>query len=120
MKTFFASLFVFFALIGLIVWNFVYVRHTTDALAEMIASLPDCESAEAKTEALLAYWSREEGYLGLSIPFEELQQASDVFLSLHHAAREKDGYEFEKYRLLAKNAVEDLGRLEEFKINNLL
>ncbi len=120
MKTFFASLIVFFLLIAIIVANYFYVNHTASVLSDMLEALPDCENAEAQTEALLAYWSREEGCLGLSIPFEELQQAANVFLELHHAAREKDRYEFEKYRLLAENAVDDLRRLEEFKINNLL
>lgn len=120
MKTFFASLTVFLFLITIIISNYFYVNHTASVLSEMIASLPNCEDAEAQTEALLAYWSREEGCLGLSIPFEELQQAANIFLELHHAAREKNSYEFEKYRLLAKNAVDDLRRLEAFKINNLL
>ena len=120
MKTFFASLIVFFLLIATISTNYFYINRTTSNLSERIATLPDCENAEDDTKALLVYWSQEERFLGLSVPFEELQQTKDVFLSLHHAAREKNGYEFNKYRLLAEDAIEDLQRLEKFKLENLL
>ena len=120
MKAWIISLFLFAAMLAVIIGNAIYVRHVTEHVVQELQSLSvsDPFSAE-RLERLDAYWQHHKKYVALSISYRELDRLCEMLLSLRVAQDEKNAVNFELYRRLSVDAAEEVARLERFSVENL-
>ncbi len=118
MKSFFCSLGIFALMLGLIVWNYVYVANTCDALTEKIEALPTCEAASEELLSFCEYWDREKSKIGISISQLTIDKMNDCIAELKYAAKNGDPQIFECARYRAISIVEEIRDAESLSIEN--
>ena len=120
MKTFYASLIVFFLLLALIVCNGVYVRRSTAALEEMLSALSQMPTDVDSLTEIEEAWQEKRKPLSLSVSFEELRALDEQFLSMRAAVTTGEAAEFERARLLAAKTLAHIREFETLSIDNLI
>lgn len=118
MKSFAASIVMFGALLGIIIWNCCYIVRVCDELDRMIDALPTAESASQSVSELRDYWERENASVSIAIPLQIIEKAEDCFAELQYAADYGDVATFERNRYLAKAIVQDLRERELPRFEN--
>ena len=118
MKSFFCSLGIFILMLGLIVWNYVYMASTCDALAEKIEALPACDGADDALAALSEYWDREKNKIGISVSQHTIDKMNDCMAELKYAVKNRDAQIFECARYRAISIVEELRDAESLSLEN--
>lgn len=120
MKAWIVSLCLFVLLLGIIVFNAVYVHRVSDHLSEVLNSLSaDAANTQDELDALDAYWEKHHPLVALSIGYRELDHVSETLISLRAAYQSRNVSDFELYRQLCVDAADELARLEKFSIENL-
>ena len=120
MKTFYASLIVFFLLLALIACNGHYVKRTT---AELETMLSEHLQMPAETDALQKIeeaWQKRKRVLSLSVSFEEMRALDEQLLAMRAAVTTDSAADFETARLLAIEALVRIREPEELSIDNLI
>lgn len=120
MKTFYASLIVFFLLIALIVCNGVYVKRTTAALEALLSEISQMPSSAESLQAIEEKWQSSKKILSLSVAFEELRELDAQLLSMRAAVSTGAAADFERARLLAMEALIRMREPEELSMDNLI
>ena len=122
MKAFVATTLLLLLLIVGITANHAYINNVEKDLRESIDALPEIGEARCAEHAaaLLEYWEREENYVGLSVGYSVVDRIKEQILLLLNAARRGDSIGFYSARTLLLDAVEDMGRLEQFSLGNLM
>ncbi len=121
MKSFYMTLVLFLLLVACVAWNYLYINKVTNEMKEMLAEVGETIGAEseARAHAMVEYWDREEGYVGLSVEYSILDRVKEQALLLEHCARMGDVFGYHAAYAMLGDALEDLGRLEQFSIDNL-
>lgn len=118
MKSFVAAMILFSLLIVLIIGNACYVRHVSETLLHSLDTLSLSDEPSA-LDALEEYWHRHRALTGLSVGTRELDRLNESLLLLRAAYDTQDASEFIRYQQTARQAAEDLSRLERFSPENL-
>ena len=120
MKTFYASLIVFFLLLALIVCNGFYVRKATAALEALLSELSRSPVEEAALSNVEGTWQKSKRVLALSVAFEEIRALDEQLLTLRAAASTGSAADFERARLLAIETLVRIRESEGLSIDNLI
>ena len=120
MKTFWCSLVVFLLLLGAITVNYFYVNRTADELLRLTDALPDDpqEAAQALNE-LSDYWDSHRDWLGMSVSYLELNHVGELIVSMDINREQGETAEFLRCRALLSPAIDEVRRLEQFKVWNV-
>ena len=87
MKSFFSSLAIFSLLLGMIIWNYIYIEETCATLTKKIELLPTCEQCEAALEDLIYYWEQESSKIGISTSQHTIEKMNDCLSDLYYAVK---------------------------------
>lgn len=112
MKSFWASLCIFGTLIGVIIWNSIYIRRTCTALYEAAEALPACESAGLTVDALSDFWEQESSRIKLSVSRHTINKIDECLAEWKSAAKLEDETEYERCRHLFLTVMEQISRAE--------
>ncbi len=116
------SVLLFGLMLGGIVFNAIYINKVTTRLQNALDELPDIFSPDCAVRAqeLLAYWEKHEPYVGLSVSFTVVDRLTEQAILLAACAEGGDVFGFQSALALVKDCVQDVRRLEQFSIANLL
>ena len=122
MKSFLWSMFLFGLLLVVIVWNFIYVNRTAERLLDMIEALPSDpdDSALAPAEELSDFWHTRINSIGFSVGYTVLDRISEQAATLVSTTKYHDFFDYQLAKELLRDAVQDMRRLEQFSVGNLL
>lgn len=121
MKAFVAISIIFAAMIGCIVFNYLYINRVSDELTVMAYDIPAVggDGRYAAVSRLDEYWQEHQNRVGLSVSFVELNRVSDAITSMKSYAASGEDADFECTRELLLNAIREMRRLEAFTIGNI-
>lgn len=119
MKAFWISLILFVLLLAGIFWNAHYIRENEKYLTELVTSLEISEDREERICELEEFWEKHKKLFGLSVGFRELDHFGEVLAELRWAHDHSFEAEFQKYRSLLLDAIEEITRNEKISIGNI-
>ena len=114
MKTFCIILVIFVLMIGLILYNALYINRLSFALSERLDAMPDVGDAACVPRAreLLDFWNSHTKLVGLSVCYPTLDRLTEQAVTLLACAECNDLYGFRAALALLYDSVGDLRRLE--------
>ena len=116
---FWVSLTLFLVLLAGIFWNIHYIHKSEAYLTDLVNSLEDTEGREEKLCELEAFWKKHRDRFGLSVGFRELDHFGEVLQELRWAHDFSSEAEFQKYRALLSDAIEEITRNEKLSLGNI-
>ncbi len=119
MKSFLLSLALLALVITGVCVNRIYISHAADVINGTVSQLDLKDDSKESLEKLERYWEKHQKYIGLSVSYRELDHLGEMLISLRWAYDTENEAEFEKYRALTFDAVEEITRMERFSIENL-
>lgn len=122
MKSFYISLILLALLAVGIVWNCIYINDVFSSMNALLDAVPDLTdpNCTAACNRLAEKWEKHTDTVCLSVCFSVLDRVSEEVDLLCASAACGDRYGFEAARAMLRDALEDMRRLEEFSIGNLL
>lgn len=122
MKQVFIVLVLFGIMLGGIVWNGIYINKEGNRISAKLAELPDApgEDAARMARELEMDWKKQSNILGLSVSATAMDRVGETLAQLVAAAEHGDLYGYIAARALLFDVVDDLPRLERFRIDNLI
>jgi len=120
MKTFYAALAVFAAMLGLIVWNALHIHTTAAELTARLDAMPSCTEAQAEVESLAAYWEQKRGLVALSTLYGDVTALDNCIAEMRVAIALGEETDFAQNRALAYNAVARIRRVEQVSLDSIL
>ena len=118
MKSFWVSLGIFATLMGLIVWNSIYVHRTCQELTETASALPPYNTGADALANLTARWERESTYMELSVSHHSIDKINDCLHEWNSAVSVGDEVEYERCRHLFLSTISQILRVERITISN--
>ena len=119
MKVVWISTALFLLMLGGIVWNAVYIHQSGAYLSSTIAAMESPERREEALSNVEAFWNKHQSLFGLSVSFRELDHFGELLTQLRWAHDRGSEEDFQKYRTLLQDAVEEITRNEQCFIKNL-
>ncbi len=119
MKVFWFSIALLLLLTVMIGINCAYINNVANRLKNDVEALSSVD-CQAQADTLLEYWEAEEDWVGLSVGYGVVDRIKEQILLLRNAAMRGDEQGFASARTLLLDAVEDMRRLEQFSIGNLI
>ena len=122
MKILIASAILFALMLCGIAINAIYINKVATRLQNALEELPDIDDPDCaeKARELLAYWEKHEPFVGLSVSFAVVDKLSEQAILLANCAECGDVFGFRSARSLLGDCIEDVRRLEQFTVANLL
>ena len=99
--------------------NAFYIHRQSELLSDLANKLQDSDEREATLSQLQSAWNKHQTRFSLSIGFRELDHFNEILVGLQWANESKNEQEFQRYRLLLLNAIEDLTRAERLHVKNI-
>lgn len=118
MKSFFSSLAIFSLLLGMVIWNYIYIEETCATLTKKIEFLPTCEQSEAALEELICYWEKESSKIGISTSQHTIEKMNDCLSDLYYAVTNNDVHFFERTRYRAITVIKEIEDAEAMRLEN--
>ena len=102
--------------------NFIYVNNLADAMVEILDAMPDIDEPMCiqKAEFLYQKWERHSPIIGLTVGFSTVDKLSEHCQTLLSCAQVGDVYGYYATLTLLYDAIDDIRRLEQFSVSNLL
>ncbi len=118
MKSFWTSVCIFGLLIGIIIWNSIYIHRVCRELTEAAKELPAYEDGATALAVLTEKWERESIYMELSVSHNSINKISDCLYEWKSAAKVGDEAEYERCRYLFLSIINQITRAEGVSISN--
>ena len=118
MKSFLASIAIFGALIGIIIWNSLYVHRVCNTFTTTAEALPPCADGYEAVTSLIRKWEHESTYLELSVSHHSIDKISDCLYEWESAVQVGDEVEYERCRHLFLSTIYQIQRVERVTISN--
>ena len=118
MKSFFSSLAIFALMLGMIIWNYLYIEETCATLNQKIEFLPACDQAESAIEDLVSYWEHESNKIGISTSQHTIEKMNDCLSDLCYAVANNDVRFFERTRYRAITVIKEIEDAEAMRLEN--
>ena len=101
--------------------NFIYVNRIADKMSVLADALPSINDPECvkKTDELCRTWEKNAPFVGLTVGFLTVDKLSEHCETLRSCAEVKDVYGYHVALTLLQDSIDDVRRLEQFKIENL-
>ena len=111
MKAVWTSVILLIILLIGVFWNAHYIQSTSKKLYESADALTI--NSEDTLHSLEAFWAKNKNLLGISVSFRILDHFGEILSGLRWAKNVNDVKEFERYRLLLCDAIEELEHAEQ-------
>ena len=104
--------------LGVTIWNSVYIGNVTSELLEISneISLNDSD-ALARAEY---YWKSNEHIICIFVSHKDIDNVNIAFDVLNEKINKGDTVGFYEYTALLKNYVKEIGKKEQFHIDNII
>lgn len=122
MKGFIASVITLSLLIGVIVWNGIWVHCTLEELTEMTDAV-SAESADGRarrTEELFKKWKDCKHILGITISHTEIESIESHIISVSVYAENEEDSDFDEALALLRDELEYLHRSESLTLEGII
>jgi len=119
MKAFWGSVLLFTALLSFVLFNARYVHQSTDYLRFAAEQLTEPSQQKSALEELEAFWNAHRPWLATSIRHSELNDVSELIVSLKWAYDTQSTDDFERNRLLLRDAADELERSERLSFESI-
>ena len=115
MKQFFIIIIIFALLVTLTVMNNIYINNIAEKLAQKAVSLPSADDplCAEKADELYEIWNKNIKRISFSVPFDILNDFTDMVTSMCLYAEHGDTEKFENERRLFLGAMNRITRLEK-------
>ena len=102
--------------------NFIYVKNLANAMIEIADAMPDIGDPMCiqKAEFLYQKWERHSPIIGLTVGFSTVDKLSEHCQTLLSCARVGDTYGYYATLTLIYDSIDDIRRLEQVSVRNLL
>ena len=122
MRGFIITLILFSILISIVIINSFYVNNIINDIKNEITSLKTipCEENAIIIKQIKSKWEKDSIWVSLSVSYEDIEELTDMIVSLEASNSVKDYNQFKLYHELILNSIEDIGRLERFSVKNIL
>ena len=120
MKTFFATVVIFLLLLGIILWNTLFVNATVQELEVRLSALSTPQAAADSLTALEDYWQEQRCRIRLSVPSETVLRLDTHLAALRAALLVGDAAGFARARAEALTVVRSIRDAERPTLDNLL
>ena len=120
MRTFIITLLIFIAMCGTISFNNKYVKDCAAYISECVSDENFCDDPNAAVSRLENFWEKNHHFVGLSVGFKELDRMSELIIDLKSYTELGNSTEVKRLRALIIDSADDISRLEQFDIENLL
>lgn len=118
MKSFFSSLAIFALMLGMIIWNYLYIEETCAILNKKIELLPAYDQAESAVEDLVSYWESASSKIGISTSQHTIEKMNDCLSDLCYAVANNDAQFFECARFRAITVMKEIEDAEALRLEN--
>ncbi len=119
MKVFWASIILFSALLSCVIFNACYIQKLEDRVTYFIDSLEKPVSRETHLSELEAYWYSHRDWLSLSVAYREVERLNELITEMRWAHEEQKEEEFQKYRSLFSDAIQEIADSEKISFNSV-
>ena len=122
MRSLIATIVLFCIMILAATANFIYVNNLADAMVEILDAMPDIDEPMCiqKANELYEKWVKHAPIIGLTVGFSTVDKLSEHCQTLLSCAQVGDVYGYYATLTLLYDAIDDIRRLEQFSISNLL
>ena len=100
-------------------FNSYYIQRQADRLTQIAEQLTNEERRATVLQELDAFWQKHRDWIGLSVGWRELDHLGEILSNLRWAYEAQNESEFQRYRLLFSNAIEEISRNERISIGVL-
>ena len=121
MKYFIIALACLVAVVGIIIFNGIYINGVSQKLLSYIdqAEQIDVSQSSDITKTIYNFWNKEFGKVSLSVRYSEIDRVDDHVAMLMAASESCDADEYKKALELLRGAAEEIARLEQLKFSNI-
>lgn len=122
MKGFVITLILFIILSVVIIFNYAYVNNVHDNMHKMLNELTDEPSEQNRViiQKLTEYWENKSTLLSISVSYREIDNLTNAIDALSSANESKDASQLLLYKVLTRNEINAIMRLEKISIKNIL
>lgn len=116
------TLILFVILISIVIINSFYVNNIINGIKNEITTLKlvPCEENAIIIKQIKSDWEKDSILISLSVGYEDIEELTDMIVSLEASNSAKDYNQFKLYYELLLNSIEEIGRLEKFSVKNIL
>ena len=116
------TLILFAILISIVIINSFYVNNIINGIKNEITALKSfpCEENAVIIKQIKSDWEKDSILISLSVGYEDIEELTDMIVSLEASNSAKDYNQFKLYYELLLNSIEEIGRLEKFSVKNIL
>lgn len=119
MKAFWGSLLLFTALLSFVLFNAQFVHQSAIGLRAAAEQLNEPSQQKSALEELESFWNAHRPWLATSIRHSELNDVSELIVSLKWAYDTQSNDDFERNRLLLRDAADELERSERLSFESI-
>ncbi len=120
MKAFIISAGIFFAMIAMIVFNYIYINSTSDQLEELAADISlDKENFEDKLNALEKFWDKNKNTMDFTVNHTLISGIGIKITNIRLFADKHDDFQLKREVSLLIEEIKEMRRLECFSIKNI-
>ena len=119
MKAFWASVILFGVMLFCIAGNAAYIHGCTNEIHTLVSELDDPSGRQVTLARLDELWKKQQRILTLSVGYEKINRLTEMLDCLWWAHSVKDEAEFELYRILLTDAIDEIERADILSGENL-
>lgn len=120
MRSFIITSFLFTAVICVIFFNINYINSSAEYIIECVDDTRFESDPIGCIENLENFWEENHAKVGLSVGYKELDRMSDLILDLRTYFELGNSAEVKRVRVLIVETADEISRLENFGLENLL
>lgn len=112
----------FLILVCIIILNAFFVQKSIENMKKNINSLNyvPCKENEDIIDAFIKEWEKTSIWLSFSVSYSDIQDMTDMIDALKAANQTQNLNQFQIHVELLLNAIDEIGRLENLSIKNIL
>ena len=121
MKYFIIAIVCLIAVIGIIIFNCIYINGVSQKLLSYIEQAEQIDVSQSSdiTKTIYDFWDKEFGKVSLSVRYSEIDRVDDHVAMLVAASKSLDDEGYKKALELLRGAAEEIARLEQLKFSNI-
>ena len=100
-------------------FNAYYIGNQAKFLTQAAEQMQQKEERETLLTETERFWEKHRAWFGLSVGFRELDHFGEVLTNLRWAHDAGNDPEFERYRLLLIDAIEEISRTERLALETI-
>ncbi len=109
--------------LGGVIFNAFFIRHTTNQLmawVEALPAIPDPKETPRDIATIRERLEKKAIFLGITVAYAAIDRVSEALISLESFAKTGDQRQYDVTRALLVDLIEELARTEKITVDNIL